>query len=118
VSGGELPSSPILPERPLGALLPALRPGEHKQPAVGALQQAAKDFESVLLHKVLEGMKRTIPDSGFLGSAASKQVEDLFWFYLAQHVSEKGGLGLWEELYRQLNGSDGTKAAHSPEQYR
>jgi len=67
-----------------------------------ALMRAARDFESVLLHKLLEEMKRTIPDSGLLGGAAAKQIEGLFWYHLAQDVANKGGLGLWKDLYRQF----------------
>jgi Rod binding domain-containing protein len=70
--------------------------------------QAAKDFESVLLHRVLEEMRRTVPESGLLETGTSDQVQGLFYFYLAQEVAQKGGMGLWKELYRQINPQDKT----------
>ena len=65
-------------------------------------EQAAKDFESVLLHKVLEEMDRTIPESGLLDSGVSKQVKGMFQFYLAQELANRGGIGLWKDLQKQL----------------
>jgi hypothetical protein len=35
----------------------------------------------------------------------------LFWYYLAQDVSEKGGFGLWQEIYQQFNEMDGSGTA-------
>jgi Rod binding domain-containing protein len=67
-----------------------------------AAERAAKDFESVLLHRLLEEMRRTIPESGLLESGISDQVQGLFYFYLSQEVANQGGLGVWKELYRQM----------------
>ncbi len=67
------------------------------------LEKVAKDFESVLLGKLLEEMKKTIPESGLFETAISKQVHSLFWFYLAEDIGKKGGMGLWKEVYHQLN---------------
>jgi len=75
------------------------------------LQRAAKEFESILLQKVMEEMRGTVIDSGLLEDSTSKQFEGMFWDFLAQNVAEQGGLGLWKELYqqwsRQLPGADG-----------
>ena len=67
------------------------------------LEKVATDFESVLLGKLLEEMKKTIPESGLFETAISKQVHSLFWFYLAEDMGKKGGMGLWKEVYHQLN---------------
>jgi Rod binding domain-containing protein len=69
-------------------------------------QQAAKDFESVLLERVLSQMKNTIGDWGFEKDGTSKQVDGLFWSCLARGVADKGGLGLWKDIYKFLNNSD------------
>ena len=74
------------------------------------LVQAAKQFEAVLLAKVLEGMKNTIPKSGLLDSPTSNQMNDLFWFYLSKELGEQGGMGLWKDIYRQLAQSSGPEA--------
>lgn len=66
------------------------------------LEQAAKDFESVFITKILEQMKQTIPDSGLLTDGAGEQMEGLFWLYLARDVADKGGFGLAKQVYQQL----------------
>lgn len=65
-------------------------------------KQAAKDFESVLIAQILEQMKDTIPDSGLLQDASSKQMEGMFWLYLARDIANKGGFGLWKNIYEAL----------------
>jgi Rod binding domain-containing protein len=70
-------------------------------------REVARDFEAVLLHRLLEEMRRTIPESGLLESRITDQVQGLFWYYLAQEAADKGGLGLARELERQM-GAAGT----------
>ncbi len=65
-------------------------------------KQVAKNFESVLLNKLFDQMQNTIGDWGFDNDGASKQIQGLFWLYLAQDVADKGGFGLWKEIYRFL----------------
>lgn len=102
MSEAQFPTMSILPHGGLSALLrPGPVPPEGKRPA-GSAEKAAKDFESVLLHKLLEEMKRTIPQSELLGDGISGQVRDLFWLYLAQDLADKGGLGVWKQLHRQM----------------
>ena len=79
-----------------------------------ALCKAAKDFESVLLHRVLNEMKNTIGESGLLDSAVTSQIQDIFWFYLAQELSDKGGLGLGSEIYSAMRRVDGGPERASP----
>ena len=76
--------------------------GFNKNSSQEKICQAAKSFESALLAKVLEGMKNTIPQSGLLETPMSRQVQDLFWFYLTQDIAGKGGLGLWKQIAGQL----------------
>ncbi len=65
-------------------------------------EQAAKDFESVLLNKLLEEMKNTIGDWGFDKDGASQQVQGIFWLNMARDIANKGGLGLWKDVYEFL----------------
>jgi len=66
-------------------------------------EQAAKDFESVLLNKLLDEMKNTIGDWGFDEDGVSKQVQGIFWLYLAQDIANQGGLGLWKDISELIN---------------
>jgi len=66
------------------------------------LEKAAKGFESILLDKLLQEMRNTIPDNGLFDNPVSKQLEGVFWSQLAQDIAEKGGLGLWKQIYRQV----------------
>jgi len=98
----DIPTSPVCSREPLEALA-ALRLNSAGKGSFGSsAAQAAKDFESVLLYKVMEEMKRSIPESGLLDSGATQQVQDMFWFYLAQDVCQKGGIGLWRQIAAQF----------------
>ena len=78
--------------------------------------QAAKDFESVLLGKLLDEMENSIGDWGFEESATSKQTHGIFWLYLSRHLADNGGLGLWKDIYQtvinpeQTSKNDGVEA--------
>lgn len=67
------------------------------------LRQVAKGFESVLLMSLFEEMKRTIPEGGLFTDPTCKQMNDLFWHYLAEDLADQGGMGLSEQLYRQMS---------------
>ncbi|MHC4112659.1 MAG: hypothetical protein ACYSUY_16425, partial [Planctomycetota bacterium] len=54
-------------------------------------EQVAKDFESILLSKLLDEMKSSIGDWGFEKSAASEQIQGIFWLYLGRHLANNGG---------------------------
>jgi hypothetical protein len=56
-------------------------------------------------------MKNTIGESGLLGGGISKQVQDIFWFYLGQELGEQGGLGIWKSLAGQVRQYLGDQAA-------
>jgi len=85
--------------------------GDFSQSRCGVKQkkeQAAKDFESVLLGKLLDEMKNSIGDWGFEEDGTSKQIEGIFWLYLARHLADNGGLGLWKDIYQTLNNPNQT----------
>jgi len=69
-------------------------------------KQVAKDFESVLLTKLLDEMKNSIVDWGLDKDAASKQIHGIFWLYLARDVANNGGLGLWKDIYQFLSNAE------------
>ena len=92
------PLSPITPNLPATAL-GGVPGGRGKN---SAAVQVAKDFESVLLTKVVEEMAKTVESSDLADDAAGDQVYDLFYSQLAQDMAAKGGFGLWKQIARQL----------------
>ena len=72
----------------------------------GRKQQIAKDFESVLLYKVLDEMKNTIGDWGSDKDGASKQVHGIFWLCLARDIADNGGVGLWKDIHQFITNTD------------
>jgi Rod binding domain-containing protein len=71
-------------------------------------KQVAKDFESVLLTKLFDQVQESLGRWDLEEDGTSSQVQGLFWFCLARDVADKGGLGLWKEIYQQLPTMGGT----------
>lgn len=84
--------------------IPSLPGNTHKVDGVSDQKkaQAAKDFESVLLGKLLDEVKNSIGKWGFEESSASQQMQGTFWMFLARHLANSGGLGLWTDIYKSL----------------
>jgi len=74
-------------------------------------KQAAKDFESVLLTKLLDEMKNSIVDWDSEKDGASEQIHGIFWLYLARDIANNGGLGLWKDIYQSLTNAEHTNTA-------
>ncbi len=77
----------------------------------GKKKQAAKDFESVLLNKLLDEMKNSVVDWGSEKDATSKQIQGIFWLYLARDIANNGGLGLWKDIYQLLTNAEHANTA-------
>jgi len=71
----------------------------------GKKVQAAQNFESVLIDKLLDQVKETVGQMGLDEDGSSKAVRDLFWLYLGRHISSNGGFGMWKDIYRWINNS-------------
>jgi Rod binding domain-containing protein len=76
-------------------------------------KQLAKDFESVLLTKLFDQVKDSVGrlDLDDEEDGASDQVHGLFWLYLAQDMANKGGFGLWKDIYRHFSDIESAGAA-------
>jgi Rod binding domain-containing protein len=85
-----------------------LREGEPGEISDDEKEQIAKDFESVLLHKLFDEMKNTIENWGGDEDVASEQVQGIFWLYLSRHIADNGGLGMWKDIYQYLNSPNQT----------
>jgi len=70
-------------------------------------KQIAKDFESVLLTKLFDQVQQSIGRWDLEEDGTSSQVQGLFWLYLARDVADKGGVGLWQDIYQHLPMMDG-----------
>ncbi len=79
---------------------PASRSEEKKQ-------QVAHDFESVLLTRLFDQVQQSLGNWDLEEDGTSRQVQGLFWFYLAREVADQGGVGLWKDVYQQLQQGDG-----------
>ena len=95
-------TQPVSPPSPLEDLSEIHAISDEKK------KQIAKDFESVLISKLLDQMKNTIEDWGFEKDEVSKQVHGIFWLYLAQDIANNGGFGMWKDIYQFLTNSDQT----------
>jgi hypothetical protein len=71
-------------------------------------EQIAKDFESVLLTRLFDEVQKSLGSGDLEEDGTSQQVQGLFWFYLARDAADKGGFGLWKEIYQQLQQMEAT----------
>ncbi len=85
-----------------------LRPTVNPQsPGTEKKQQVAHDFESVLLTRLFDQVQQSMGKWDLEEDGTSQQVQGLFWFYLAREVADQGGVGLWKDVYQQLQQMDG-----------
>lgn len=100
-------TEPVSPPVPLEHL----RTSELKNASEEKRKKIAKDFESVLINKMLDEMKNTIGSWGNEKDGPSNQVQGIFWMYLARDLGGNGGLGLWKDIYQFMNKADGSNPA-------
>jgi Rod binding domain-containing protein len=98
---------PVLPPTPLGHL----QTSDIKNLSDERRKQAAKDFESVLINKMLDEMKNTIGSWGFEKDGPSEQIQGIFWLYLARDIGNSGGIGLWKDIYQFMTNADHSSTA-------
>ena len=67
--------------------------------------QAAKEFESLLIARLVDSMKETVGESGLLEEEGSEQIRSMFWMNLSSAISDQGGIGLWKEIYKNIYGA-------------
>ncbi len=64
-------------------------------------RKVARDFESIFIHQIIDKMKETIPESD-LADSSSEQIQSMYWSFLGDAIAEKGGFGLWKQIYEQM----------------
>ena len=81
---------------------PVSQPGEKKVDRE-KLKKACADFEALLVSRMLKLMRQSIPQNGLLGNGPGKEIyQSLMDQELAKNMSQRGGVGLGEVLYRQV----------------
>jgi Rod binding domain-containing protein len=95
-------TEPVSPPAPLENL----RQCEIQNVSEDKRKQIAKDFESVLINKMLDEMKNSIGSWGFEKDGPSNQIQGIFWLYLARDIGNNGGLGLWKDIYQFMTNAD------------
>ena len=94
-----LPNNPLMDPLLLGAvknLTPAAR-------EKAATVKAAKEFESVLLERLLSEMKESIGNWGMDEENSTPQIQGIFWSHMAQALGDQGGIGLWRQMVSALD---------------
>jgi len=109
---GRVPDAATISSRRASQAQDAIRDGSQATTETERLEeqkkQIAKDFESVLLAKLFDQVQESIGTWGFEEEdVASQQVQGLFWLHMARDVADKGGLGLWKDIYQYLQQMDG-----------
>lgn len=85
------------PSRPQELQAPRTRGANPK--VDGKLWKACQDFEAVFMGHIIKSMERTLPQGSLSGSGIS---EMMFNQVMGSALSEGGGIGLAELLYRDL----------------
>ena len=71
------------------------------------LMSVAKDFESILINKMLESMRKTVPKSGLLDSFSTEMFESMLDQEIAKEMAKGKGIGLAKMVHQQLTKLDG-----------
>lgn len=83
-----------------------------------ALDQVARQFESLFLQMMLKSMRDASLGDGMLDSKQSQFYREMYDQQIALHLSEQKGIGLAEQLKQQLGGAIApTHRDLSPEDY-
>lgn len=74
--------------------------------AGSALDQVARQFESLFIHQMLKSMREASLGDGLLDSDQSLFYRDMFDQQLSVHLAESGGIGLAASIKRQIGGDN------------
>jgi Rod binding domain-containing protein len=86
---------------------PDAKIGESHKEKLAAAKRTAKEFESLLVTRMISAMRESVPDSGLTEDAASGQMKDMFWHFMGEEIGSSGGLGVWKQVLRQIQESEG-----------
>ena len=80
------------------------------------LKQACEDFESIFVDFMLQQMRQTVPQSDLFGGGRAEQLyTSMMDSELAKSISRQRGLGLADQMYRQLMATSAGKEVEDSE---
>lgn len=69
-----------------------------------ALEQVARQFETVFLKMMLKSMRDTVPDSELIDGEKTKFYESMYDDQISLDLSKRGHLGLADMIVQQMGG--------------
>jgi flagellar protein FlgJ len=69
----------------------------------GALREAARQFEALMLDRMMKSMRTAAPGNSLLDGEGTRTFTELLDHEYAQKLASRGGLGLADLLVRQLS---------------
>ncbi len=67
------------------------------------MEKTARDFESVFIQKLLQSMRKAIPESGLFDSYSMDTFQSMMDEEMAKEMSKRKGMGVGEMVYNDLN---------------
>ena len=89
----------IARQQKLANLKKRLQPGKNQEKE---LRKACADFEAIFIQKLWQQMRATVPKEGYLHSKEEDMYMSLYDQALAEKLAQRGGIGLGDLLYSQL----------------
>lgn len=79
----------------------------HMAPQEEKLGKACADFEAILLDRMFQAMRSTLPKDGIFGGSHQQDMfESMYYQELATRLAREKSIGIGEALFRQLRGQD------------
>ena len=89
----------IARQQKLANLKKRLQPGKNQEKE---LRKACADFEAIFIQKLWQQMRATVPKEGYLHSKEEDMYMSLYDQALAEKLARRGGIGLGNLLFSQL----------------
>ena len=94
-------------------IMPPVAPTKDLDKAHKDLKQSCQQFEAYFTDLMLKEMRKTVPQSDALGDQSNQRAifQDMMDQTLADHMSQRGDMGLGQMMYNELAPSLDTKKA-------
>lgn len=79
-------------------------------------KEFARNYESLVLDKLFSSIQTSMTEGGFCEDAGASQINDMFWMFMSQAITQKGGTGLADQIYKSIssNADSGENAKSNP----